>query len=620
MSTGKPRFVPTRDWRRVSILLFAALCLHTPPARAQLSSSCLGSDPSNNSSCYAGRSNTELELLIRGTPTIPFDPPEVCGVVVTTPGIARSVLTGDACLRLRREALTLTFNIRRSVIFGDGLFGQDRVSCYEDAPPFSIVLRCGDVFVPNPNTADPNDALTVGQQTAVSDLLSGSLALCDLAGCPALATDPCGATIGRLAMIMHEVNDSRRQDGNCPLCPGDLIPPALACPAGPLVFECEQPAGATINYTVTVADNCDPLPSLVCFPPPGTLLPLGPRTVQCDAQDLRGNLTTCTFDVQIVDTTPPAIQCPAERIVVDCVPGLQNGAIVNFPPPVATDICDLSPTVTCTPPSGSFFLFGLTTVTCTATDDSGNQSFCSVLIEVVEQTPVQLFCSGDVTVECTSSGGMVVSYPAPMISDTCDPPPAPICTPPSGSLFPLGTTAVTCATQTADGLPLSCQFNVNVVDTQAPTIVCPLDITVECAAPSGTRVLFDVPATDACDASPAVTCVPPSGTIFPPGLTSVLCTATDASGNQAQCTFSVLVRDTTPPRLTCPQGPITVGCDVQGTPPSAVVNYASPAVTDNCDPAVAVTCSPLSGSLFPLGITTVTCTATDASLNQSVCT
>jgi len=50
-----------------------------------------------------------------------------------------------------------------------------------------------------------------------------------------------------------------------------------------------------------------------------------------------------------------------------------------------------------------------------------------------------------------------------------------------------------------------------------------------------------------------------------------------------------------------------------------IVNYPPPVVTDNC-PGVGVVCTPPSGSCFPLGTTTVTCTATDTSGNTATCT
>jgi Tol biopolymer transport system component len=69
--------------------------------------------------------------------------------------------------------------------------------------------------------------------------------------------------------------------------------------------------------------------------------------------------------------------------------------------------------------------------------------------------------------------------------------------------------------------------------------------------------------------------------------------------------------DDVPPALTLPQWPIVVPADrLDG----AVVTYEVTA-TDAVDPNPIVSCSPPSGSVFPIGDTTVTCTATDASGN-----
>jgi hypothetical protein len=85
----------------------------------------------------------------------------------------------------------------------------------------------------------------------------------------------------------------------------------------------------------------------------------------------------------------------------------------------------------------------------------------------------------------------------------------------------------------------------------------------------------------------------------------VSCTARDAANNtSAPCTFTVTVNDTQAPVITCP-GNITVTAN---TPTGAVVTYTTPTVTDNCSVAGTVTCSPASGSVFPNGTTTVTCT------------
>ena len=49
------------------------------------------------------------------------------------------------------------------------------------------------------------------------------------------------------------------------------------------------------------------------------------------------------------------------------------------------------------------------------------------------------------------------------------------------------------------------------------------------------------------------------------------------------------------------------------------MNYAAPVVSDNCPGVGAPVCSPASGSFFPVGVNTVTCSVTDAMANTSMC-
>ena len=74
--------------------------------------------------------------------------------------------------------------------------------------------------------------------------------------------------------------------------------------------------------------------------------------------------------------------------------------------------------------------------------------------------------------------------------------------------------------------------------------------------------------------------------------------------------------DVTPPTITC-HGNKTIWCvDPAGT----AVFFDPPMVTDAGDPNVIALCQPETGSHFPIGTTTVTCMAQDASGNQSRCT
>ena len=96
----------------------------------------------------------------------------------------------------------------------------------------------------------------------------------------------------------------------------------------------------------------------------------------------------------------------------------------------------------------------------------------------------------------------------------------------------------------------------NVIDTTPPVIIQPPDIVAEATSAAGAVVNFTLPtATDAVDPSPTVVTSPASGSTFPVGATTVVVTATDASGNSAQTTFRVVVVDTTPPDTTITANP-----------------------------------------------------------------
>jgi hypothetical protein len=103
---------------------------------------------------------------------------------------------------------------------------------------------------------------------------------------------------------------------------------------------------------------------------------------------------------------------------------------------------------------------------------------------------------------------------------------------------------------------------------------------------------------------------------FGPGSHAVTLTAFDGEAS-AQCVGTVTVVDTSKPTITCP-----LSVDVQvglgsNLDLGVAVRYAVSA-RDNCGPAP-VTCSHPSGTLFPLGLTRVTCTAKDGSGNTASC-
>lgn len=364
-------------------------------------------------------------------------------------------------------------------------------------------------------------------------------------------------------------------------------------------------------------DNADASVSVVCVPPTGSSFPLGSTTVTCTATDNCGNSRTCTFRVTVkVDNTPPAIQCPTNRVVWTCS---TNGAVVTFPLPGVDDDTDSNPSVTCAPPSGSLFPVGRTVVTCTATDDCTNRSTCQFTVAVNADTirPV-IVCPTDQIAWTCGPTGAVVSFPAPVVADNHDSNPSVVCVPPSGGVFPIGQTLVTCTATDNCTNRSQCVFRVIVHrDGEAPTLECPANTIVWTCDPNGVVVNYPAPtANDEGDATPTIVCSPASGTLFPPGLTVVTCTATDDCGNRNMCSFEVrLARDTTPPTIHCPADVSLFSCSTTGR----VVIFSPPTADDNNDGAPTMTCVPPSHSVFPIGTTVVTCTAEDDCGNRSQC-
>lgn len=129
-----------------------------------------------------------------------------------------------------------------------------------------------------------------------------------------------------------------------------------------------------------------------------------------------------------------------------------------------------------------------------------------------------------------------------------------------------------------------------------PSINCAGDRGVSCISnPSvdGCTVAYTNPPVS--PAGTAVNCTPPSGSFFKPGFTIVTCQASNQAGT-ASCSFQVVYSF-----LTCPR-------DITATSPNGVpipVQYPPPAISPS---NFSTQCTPSSGSTFPLGTTTVTCT------------
>jgi CSLREA domain-containing protein len=187
-------------------------------------------------------------------------------------------------------------------------------------------------------------------------------------------------------------------------------------------------------------------------------------------------------------------------------------------------------------------------IVATATDDNGNTSEFTSPAALVEAMPCSITCPNDV-LQSNDPGqcGANVTYLAPMTTGDCG---TVVCTPPSGSFFPVGTTTVTCKSNNGAG-PEMCTFNVTVTDDQSPTITCPANQTVQAGANCQATVNpGSATATDNCPASPTVMGTRSDGMAlnspYPLGVTTITWTATDAAGNMSTCTQTITVTNAAP--------------------------------------------------------------------------
>jgi hypothetical protein len=152
-----------------------------------------------------------------------------------------------------------------------------------------------------------------------------------------------------------------------------------------------------------------------------------------------------------------------------------------------------------------------------------------------------------------------------------------------------------------------------------------------------------------------ISCTPPSGSLFPVGVTTVQCTAVDQAGNVATRSFTVTVR-----LIGTPPGPTDPGPIVPGVIPNATITSEADTIPpivqgpnsirlpakglegtpvtygviaednvngrarldddnnlsqDSIAGDITLSCNPPSGSLFPVGTITVQCTAVDEAGN-----
>jgi hypothetical protein len=295
--------------------------------------------------------------------------------------------------------------------------------------------------------------------------------------------------------------------------------------------------------------------------------------------------------------------------------------------------------------NNTVFHVGLTVVTYTITDASGNSESCSFTVRVNDQVPPTIITCPPATINASTDAGQcfaTLTIAAPQVVDPC----GEIVsvtnnyngTGNASGVYPVGTTVVIWTITDESLNSVTCTQAITVTDSQVPTITCPANVTALATAP-----LCEVPAivvgnpvySDNCP-NPQLTWIKTgatlgsgvglvNNTVFHVGLTVVTYTITDASSNSESCSFTVRVNDQVPPTIiNCPAN---VSQNAPADSCQATVNVPMPVVSDPCQEIVAtthnspygITSSNASGT-YPVGNYTIGWVFTDESGNQVFCT
>ena len=325
--------------------------------------------------------------------------------------------------------------------------------------------------------------------------------------------------------------------GNALVIVQDTTPPTITAPPDKILNtdpgQCYA-TGVALGSPVT-SDNCGIARAVNDAP---VQFPKGTNTVIWTVTDTSGNAATATQQVIVSDIEVPVFTGPS-NIVAGTDAGQCSKSNLIF----TTTFTDNCPGVMtdCTPPSGTTFPKGLTTVSCTAIDAAGNVASSTFTVTINDTGLPTILAPADKTVntdpgQCYATGVVLGS---PVTGDNCG---VAAVTNNAPLQFLKGTNTVTWTVTDTSGNTATALQKVVAQDAEPPVITCPGNIMTSTDSGQSTKsnLTFTATASDNC-AGVTVGCTPPSGATFPVGTNTVLCTATDTSGNSTNCSFAVVV-------------------------------------------------------------------------------
>jgi gliding motility-associated-like protein len=387
----------------------------------------------------------------------------------------------------------------------------------------------------------------------------------------------------------------------------DKIAPQVTCPKDTIITPVGGACNVVVDFKVSPAtDNCDTQVEINGTSLPKDTFSVGTTIVTIIATDDSKNFSTCTFSITILDKEAPFFTCPKDTAFYTGPNACE--AMAFWKVPQAFDNCDTTVLFaqTQTPP-GTVFAIGSSSVTYTASDKSGNSLSCNFVVTVLDTIKPSITCPQDIIVELPlTKCDTTVTWTPLTVKDNCGIKNVSTTHIP-GSKFNAGTTKVTYTIEDNSGNKSTCSFNVTAKDFVAPKFdKCLKDTTITTADSCGTTVIFALPtATDNCSPKDSLkySTTSQSGSVFSIGTTKVAITVVDLSGNSDKCEFNITIKSSAVPKF------INVPSDITITGCSGVATWTEPKAIGICQAVISSTKKP--GETFPIGMTTVTYTATD---------
>ena len=349
------------------------------------------------------------------------------------------------------------------------------------------------------------------------------------------------------------------------------------------------------------------------------------------------SITRTAVLANVIDNTNPVISCSSD-ILQNIDPGVCT-ALVTVPNAVVSDNCavdiltwEITGATTASSPLtginqiGSYtFNRGISVVTYTVKDASGNQAQCSFTVTIKDNIPPVIVLPVPPVINADAGCQAQIPVIAATFSDNCTAVGNIITgqVPAAGTIVGTGITNVTITATDEDGNTATANIDVTVVDVTPPVIIAPVNPTLNLDAGCQAQVpdfLTGLVATDNCTAPASIikSQNPAAGTIINgTGTTNVKVYATDLAGNKDSVTVIVTTQDITPPLVICRDANLYLNGTGTATLTPAMVDNGS---VDNCSPALSFILSKTNFNCSDIGApVSVTLTGTDGSGNSSNC-